>query len=316
MGEFFEAHTGPHLFACRALASELRVRRCRLRDDPPGRGPHCFVELAEPAYGSPIHARLAQATDLCFFADARRRPSSWPSVRFEVHCPARAVGEFFELHPGPPSAARADLTHDVRRGLGHAPGYSPPRVRLLTIVTTREDCSLNQDAPRSALPRGEYLPAPARLRFRMCAYHLESRRPCASTVDPTRAARYGAYRSAVTFGEYRSLNCAEPRRAAMDIARDVRCWHCTNGGIYTAGGLRAVHLSTHAPPGLKLASDTFPRTSSHSIAIAAPASAEGPARCGGVALVGGLVASGDPKAADAREEVGSRAEDSRAETTT
>ena len=104
MGEFIEAHPGPHLLACRALASEFRVRSCRLQDHPHGLVLLCFVELAEPAHDSPVHARLAPTTDLCFFADARNRPGSWPAARFEAYCPARTVGEFFELHPGPPSA--------------------------------------------------------------------------------------------------------------------------------------------------------------------------------------------------------------------
>ena len=38
-GEFFEAHPGPHLLAYQALPSELRVRRCQLRDFPHGLGP-------------------------------------------------------------------------------------------------------------------------------------------------------------------------------------------------------------------------------------------------------------------------------------
>ena len=175
MGKVFEVHPGPHLLACRALASELCVRRCRLRGDPPGRVPHCFVELAESAYGSPVDARLALATDLPFLADARMRPGSWPAARFEVHCPARTVGKFSELHPGPPNAARADLAHDVCRGLCHAPGYSPPRgklLRTLSPATIREDCSLHRESSRSALPRDEYLPASAKLRFRVRGYHL------------------------------------------------------------------------------------------------------------------------------------------------
>ena len=174
--------------------------------------------------------------------------------------------------------ARADLAHDVRRGLCHVLGYSSPQGKLLRIVrfaTILRDCSLHQDSPETALPRGGYLPALARLRFRVCAYHLGSRRPCASAAGLTRAARYSAHRSAATLGEYHSPNCADIRRAAMDIARDVRCGYCTIGGIYTAKVLRAVYLSTHAPPVLGAALDAPSWTSSQPIATAAPAPAEG-----------------------------------------
>ena len=104
VGKFFEAHPGPHLLACKGPVSELRVRRCRLHDPPRGLDPCCFVELAEPAHGSPIPARFAPTTDLHFLSDARKRPGSWPAARSEAHRSARTAGEFFELHPGPPSA--------------------------------------------------------------------------------------------------------------------------------------------------------------------------------------------------------------------
>ena len=126
MGEFFEAHPGPHLSACQALASELRGHRFRLHYFPLGLGPYCFTELEEPAHGPPVRARLALTADLSFLACARKRSGSLLAARFETYCTARTVGEFFELHPGPSRAARADLARDFRRGLCHVPGYSPP----------------------------------------------------------------------------------------------------------------------------------------------------------------------------------------------
>ena len=62
------------------------------------------------------------------------------------------------------------------------------------------------------------------------------------------AARYDVYRAATTLDEYHSHDCGNHLRAAMDIARDVRCGHCSVGGIRTAEGLRAAYLSTHTSP--------------------------------------------------------------------
>ena len=89
--------------------------------------------------------------------------------------------------------------------------------------------------------------------FRVGAYHLESRRPCPSAAGLNRTARYDVYRSATSLGEYQSPNCVDPQRAALDTARDVRCGHCTIDGIGSTVGLRAVYLSSSAPPGLAAA---------------------------------------------------------------
>ena len=108
-------------------------------------------------------------------------------------------------------------------------GYSLPRGKLHRTVrpaTSRARCSLRQDPSRLALPRDLYLPAPTRLSFCVCAYHLESR--CVSAAG---------------------LDCTGLLRAAMDIARDVRCELCATGGIDTAEGLHAVYLSTPRAPG-------------------------------------------------------------------
>ena len=84
MVEFFEAHPGPHLLTCQDLASELRTCRCRLHYPPPDLGRCCFIGLAEPAHGHPIHARFDPATDLHFHAGAGKRPGGWPAARFEA----------------------------------------------------------------------------------------------------------------------------------------------------------------------------------------------------------------------------------------
>ena len=121
------------------------------------------------------------------------------------------------------------------------------------------------------LPRGENLPISAQLRFRVCAYELESRRPCASAFNLSCAARYDMYRFAAALGEYHSLNCADLHCAAVDIARNARCGHCTIDSTCSAGRLRAVYLPAHVPPGLGSTPNVPSRTSSRPIATATSA---------------------------------------------
>ena len=59
VGEFFEAHPGPHPLARLVLAHALRTSRCQLYCPPPGRGLNGFVDLAEPALGHPVHSRFS-----------------------------------------------------------------------------------------------------------------------------------------------------------------------------------------------------------------------------------------------------------------
>ena len=149
----------------------------------------------------------------CPHRDMLRRPRGWG---------------FFELHPGLSRVVRSNLAYDLRRGLCNVPGYSPPRgklLRTLRLATSHADRSLRLDYSRSALLRDVSLPAPTRLCFRVGAYHLGSRRPCPSAAGLNLAARYDVLRSATSLGEYCSLNCADPKPAALDTARDVRCGH-------------------------------------------------------------------------------------------
>ena len=147
------------------------LRATTLREDLAG----ASDDLAEPARGPPVHARISPAAVLRFTAGARKRPGSPPAARFEAHCTTRAVGVFFLLHPGPSKAAMAYLADDLHRGLDRVPGFSPPRgtlLRSVRLATSPACCSLRQDSPRSALLRAVCLPAPSRLRWRMGAYHL------------------------------------------------------------------------------------------------------------------------------------------------
>ena len=123
VGEFLEAHFGPHLLACRDVASELRAHRCRLHDPRPSdRGRHCFVALAEPAYGRPLHARLMQTTKLHYDAAARNRPGSNQPARTGAYRHVRTAGDFFGLHRKAPKHARFDPR---RRNRGRRAGPPP-----------------------------------------------------------------------------------------------------------------------------------------------------------------------------------------------
>ena len=160
--------------------------------------------LAKPAYGRPVHVRLVQTTALHFDAAARKHPGSPSASRLEAYRHARTPGGFFTLYPGAPGLARAGLAHDIRRGLCHVPGCSPPRgrrLRAVSIAPIPEDRAFSQDAPFAALHRGEYLPASSGHSFRVCAY-LESWQPSASAAGSIRATRYDAHRFVAALGEY------------------------------------------------------------------------------------------------------------------
>mmetsp|Transcript_18328 Transcript_18328/g.41894 ORF Transcript_18328/g.41894 Transcript_18328/m.41894 type:complete len:226 (+) Transcript_18328:412-1089(+) len=144
VGEFLEAHSGPHLLACRDVASELRAHRCRLHEPrPPDRGRHCFVALAEPAYGRPVHARLVQTTELHYDAAVHKRIPGHPSTPASTSHITSAGGSATcpgPLRPGPGCSALSTSPQPCKFPQRRVPASfhrTPlPRVRLPGVATT------------------------------------------------------------------------------------------------------------------------------------------------------------------------------------
>ena len=76
--------------------------------------------------GGFAHARFARGTALHYKSCACKAAGSASAARFTAYRHAHSVGEFFELHPGPPGVARADLRWNLPNQLCSAPNFDPP----------------------------------------------------------------------------------------------------------------------------------------------------------------------------------------------
>ena len=84
--------------------------------------------------GGLAHACFGRGTALRYASGSRRAAGSACAARTAAYRLSRSVGEFFDLQPGPPSAARADLGWNLARKLCSAPGFQSPENLLSARV--------------------------------------------------------------------------------------------------------------------------------------------------------------------------------------